>query len=226
MNLKDWINAQQRLFEKHANAKDAVPMMAYMKDQFAFLGIKSQQRRGLLREFLYEYGVPEDGDLGRVARGLWRLPFREFKYNAIDILRKPKRLDLKMLSLLEWMIVTDSWWDTVDAIADQLIGKRILFFHPELMRPKAEGWIETDNLWLQRSAIIFQMKFKEKLDERLLYDMILRRIEEKDFFIRKGIGWALREHAKLHPNSVKGFVETHKDRLSGLSIREALKHYN
>ena len=215
------MKAHERHFQKHADPMNAAPM----KDQFEFLGIKSPQRRGLLRAFLKEHGMPDEARLEKVVRGLWRQPFREFRYNAIEILQKRKRIDVKLLPLLEWMIVTDSWWDTVDAIADHLIGKRVLVFQSELMRPKAEEWIETDNLWLQRTAIIFQMKFKEKLDERLLFDMILIRIDEKDFFIRKGIGWALREHAKLHSGSVKRFVKKHEDKLSGLSIREALKHF-
>ena len=196
-----------------------------MRDQFEYLGIKSPIRREALKVFLSEHGLPDERQLHPITRALWKLPFREFKYNALDMLVRFKRLDLKLLPMLEWMTVTESWWDTVDHISDNLIGRKILIHHPDLMRPKAEEWIASDNLWLQRTAIIFQMQFRERLDEKLLFDMILRRIDETDFFIRKAIGWALREHAKLHPERVKAFVSKHGKMLSGLSKREALKHF-
>lgn len=225
MNVKSYISEHRKLFERLANKDEARYMKAYMKDQFEYLGIKSPTRREALKKFVSQQGRPDEAQLEAVMGALWRLPYREFKYNAIDMLSKHRRLDLRYLPMLEWMLVTDSWWDTVDAIADNLIGQRLLIDHPELMRRKAEKWIESDNLWLQRTAIIFQMKFRDKIDEQLLYDMILRRMGETDFFIRKAIGWALREHAKVYPDHVKAFVKKHDKTLSGLSKREALKHF-
>jgi 3-methyladenine DNA glycosylase AlkD len=225
MNVKSYLGTHRQYFETLANKYEARYMKAYMRDQFEYLGIKSPVRREALKKFLAENGLPDERDLEAVMRGLWKLPFREFKYNALDMLSKYKKLDLKFIPMLEWMTVTESWWDTVDALSDNIIGRKILIHHPKLMRPKAQEWIETENLWLQRAAIIFQMKFREKLDEKLLFDMILRRIDETDFFIRKAIGWALREHAKLYPGNVKAFVRKHESQLSGLSKREALKHF-
>jgi 3-methyladenine DNA glycosylase AlkD len=225
MNSTRYIRAHRPFFEALGNKHEARYMKAYMRDQFAYLGIKSPVRREALKKFLAGYGLPDDKDLEVVIRGLWKLPFREYKYNALDMLSRYKKLDPGYIPLLEWMVVTESWWDTVDHLSDNIMGRKILIHHPRLMRPKAEEWIESDNLWLQRTAILFQMKFRDKIDERLLFDMILRRILEKDFFIRKAIGWALREHAKVYPANVKAFVKAHDAQLSGLSKREALKHF-
>lgn len=206
----------------HADAEQAGPMKAYMKDNFPFLGIKTPRRAELMKQFLTEHGLPGLDELPAVVRELWALPEREYAYSAMQLLDKlRKRLTAEHLPLLEELIVTKSWWDTVDYLAAHPVGD-ILAKHPELIPAVTEALIESDDIWLQRTAILFQLHYKQRTDARLLFDMILRCSESKEFFIRKAIGWALREYAKTDPAAVRRFVG--ETPLSPLSVREALKH--
>lgn len=118
---------------------------------------------------------------------------------------------------MEWLISTKSWWDTVDAIAPKPVGK-IAASYPEVIEETLDGWAVHENMWLRRAAILFQLKYKEKTDDALLYRYILKNADSKEFFIQKAIGWALREYSKTNPASVKEFIENHK--LAPLSVRE------
>ncbi|ULL18062.1 DNA alkylation repair protein [Paenibacillus sp. H1-7] len=211
-----------RMFAQHHNAEDAVAMKQYMRNQFEFLGIRKPQRESLFKQFIQEQGVPSIELLPDIITELWNLPEREYQYTALDILAKSvKRLNPNHMSLLERLIVNKSWWDTVDGIAPNMAG-HLLRQYPELIAMYAEPWIESDNMWLNRSAILFQLKYKQHTDEKLLYDYIVRKADSNEFFIQKAIGWALREYAKTNPGSVQQFIDSHE--LKPLSRREGLKH--
>lgn len=189
---------------------------------FPYLGIKSPQRKELTKSFIAENGLPSKVELEKVVKGLWDLPEREFHYIAIDLVGKwAKKLEEKDLELLEYMIVNKSWWDTVDTTA-KYVG---VFFkkHPELTKPTTLRWITSDNMWLQRMAIIFQLAYKKDTDVDLLFEYVLRKADSEEFFIQKAIGWALRQYAKIDAAEVKRFVEVTD--LKPLSRREALKHF-
>ena len=129
-------------------------------------------------------------------------------------------MDENPIEFIEFMIVNKPWWDTVDWVASHHAGTYFKMF-PHLIREKTGAWMNSENIWLQRSALLFQLKYKRHTDEKLLFDYILKLKDSKEFFIRKAIGWALREYSKTAPESVVHFVETTE--LSGLSRREALK---
>ena len=212
----------QKLLAGHADLQKAAPMKAYMKDHFEFLGIKTPERNTLLREFWKQTGMPEDNQLEAVVRELWSLPEREYQYAAMALLDKyKKRIKPDSIILTEFLITEKSWWDTVDLLAGHHAGAYLAAFpekRPELVR----RWLDSDNIWLQRTAILFQLKYKKQTDTALLFSIIEELQESKEFFIRKAIGWALREYAKTDSECVVSFVHSHA--LSPLSVREALKH--
>ncbi|CAG7645123.1 DNA alkylation repair protein [Paenibacillus allorhizosphaerae] len=212
----------EALLRTHANPRQAGPMQAYMRDQFPFLGIKSPERVALEKQYWKERGLPAKDELEACVRGLWGLPEREFQYAAMGLLeRQAKKADRAQIVLLEELVVTKSWWDTVDLIAARLVGLHLSRF-PELIPERAERWIASDNIWLQRTAILFQLGYKTRTDKELLFALIRRRSESDEFFIRKAIGWALREYSKTDEEAVRRFVA--ETQLSPLSVREALKH--
>ena len=217
-----YVRSLELLFRKHAKPEAAGAMEDYMKGQFPFLGLKQPERLALTRDFLKERGVPAGDELRRVAEELWELPEREFHYTAIALLEKRmKQADPSFVSLYEKLIASKSWWDTVDLLASKLAG-RLFLSHPGLAREHIPLWISSDNLWLRRTALLFQLTYKEKTDAEWLFELIRTCADEKEFFIRKAIGWALREYAKSDPRAVRDFVAGTK--LSPLSVREALKH--
>lgn len=211
--LKEWL-------EKHANSAIALQQKAYMRNQFEFLGIKTPDRKLLLSNFIEKYGRPEREELKEIVQGLWHLQEREFQYIGIEILshfmKKPHQEDI---GLMEWMILEKSWWDTVDGIAG-LVGKYFLKF-PEKRDEYCLQWQQSQNIWLIRCSIIFQLMYRSKTDEQLLYTNILKNISQKEFFIQKGIGWALRQYSKTNPESVRSFIHEHP--LSNLALREGMK---
>ncbi|TXK78384.1 DNA alkylation repair protein [Paenibacillus sp. N3.4] len=212
--LEAWLRA-------HRNPVNATAMEAYMKNQFPFLGIKSPERVNLTKQFTKEHGFPKGEEGVRVASELWELPEREFAYTAMLVLMQlRKEADITHVDVLESFIVSKSWWDTVDLIADHLIGYHLQRF-PELIPSYVEKWLSSENMWLQRTSILFQLKFKQKTDVSLLFDCIRCLADSKEFFIRKAIGWALREYSKTDAAAVRAFVE--QTELSPLSVREALK---
>ncbi|WP_025728217.1 DNA alkylation repair protein [Heyndrickxia ginsengihumi] len=194
----------------------------YLRNQFDFLGIRTPIRRKLTKQFMKEYGLPARNQLKEVILLLWDLPHREYQKAALDILENVKKTLLPTdMEWLEKLIVTKSWWDTVDALAPNIMGYLFQTF-PELIQQYPENWIESDNIWLQRSAILFQLKYKLETDDELLFRYILRRADSNEFFVQKVIGWVLREYAKTEPEKIRTFVEQHE--LKALSRREALKH--
>jgi 3-methyladenine DNA glycosylase AlkD len=219
-----YIDRLEALLRSHADEAKAAPMQAYMKNLFPFLGIKNPERMALTKAYIKEHGVPEGNELHSTVRKLWQLPEREFHYTAMVLLeKKVKGAEASRIDLIEELITTQSWWDTVDLLASHLAGKHFTLY-PELIPAYTRRWIESDNMWLQRSAILFQLSYKQRTDVSLLFDFIHRTADSKEFFIRKAIGWALREYSKTDEAAVRRFVAETK--LSPLSSREALKVVN
>jgi 3-methyladenine DNA glycosylase AlkD len=155
---------------------------------------------------------------------LWNLPHREEKYLAIGYARQfPAFIEFGEIDLYERLIIEGAWWDLVDEIASPIVSQVVLN-HRWQMRPVLEGWIESPVMWLRRSAIICHNGHKEATDWAQLSDFCLRQAGEQEFFIRKAIGWALREYARTNPDAVRTFLRAHGEKLSGLSYREAAKH--
>jgi 3-methyladenine DNA glycosylase AlkD len=211
------------LYPAAADDRRAPTMRAYMRDQFPFLGIPAPQQRMLAREVVAGLPRPAEGDLRQIARVCWDQPEREYQYFACGWLRRHAKVcSAGFLDTARHLVVTKSWWDTVDALAAHLVGP-LVARHPGLASTMDE-WARDENIWLARTAILHQLSFKEATDEARLYRYCLLRADHRDFFIRKAIGWALREYARTAPDRVRTFVRSHEGRLSGLSVREALKN--
>jgi len=207
-----------------ADPDRAAPMAAYMKTDMPFYGVPAPRRSPIAVEAVRRFppGGRDEYRVGTLA--LWNRPHREEKYLAIEYARAfPRYITLSSVPLYRRMIIEGAWWDLVDEIAVHLVG-RVLLTQRERMTPKVEAWIDDPHLWLRRTAIISQLGHKEATDAELLFEACNRRMEEKEFFIRKAIGWALRDYARTDPEAVVEFVTANRDRLSGLSYREATKH--
>jgi 3-methyladenine DNA glycosylase AlkD len=195
-----------------------------MRDQFEFIGLKTPERMALTKPWLKELRGLSEEQLEYTVKELWQLPQREFQYVAISLVEQHKKQSNEAhIVLLESLITGKSWWDTVDTIASHLIGA---FFkrYPELASAYTQKWIQSDNIWLQRTAILYQLTYKWQTDTKRLFSYILICKESGEFFIRKAIGWALREYSTTDPQAVITFLHNHT--LSPLSTREAMKVIN
>ncbi|MBS0603827.1 MAG: DNA alkylation repair protein [Verrucomicrobia bacterium] len=217
------IEQLQNAFRANSNEKIALWQHAYMKAHFPFLGLQKPLRAKLQKTLFIEFPLRSEEELQDVLLKLWEFPEREFQYAALDLGKKYSRLITpKSFSIIELLVRTRSWWDTVDDLAANILGS-LLLRHPDL-RCKMEDWIDDPYLWIRRSALLYQLKYKAETDVEELLRFCQKRMEEKDFFIRKAIGWVLREYAKTDPSCVKKFIVEQESRLSALSIREASKH--
>ncbi|HQV94534.1 MAG TPA: DNA alkylation repair protein [Anaerolineales bacterium] len=220
--MQSYTTKLKSYFEKHANPSQAAPMKKYMRDQFEYLGIKTPQSKLLMKEFISEHGLPPIEGLDEILRDLWSLPQREFQYAAMNLLDKfEKRLPENFISTLEYLIVTKSWWDTVDALASHPVGTHFKRF-PKTREKYLMKWRTSKNMWLRRTAILFQLGYKKDTDFGLLCDIIRENLGSDEFFINKAIGWALRQYAYTDAKAVKKFVK--ETNLHPLSQREAMKH--
>lgn len=210
-------------FEAAGDPARAAGMAAYMRDQFPFLGIPSPRQKQLARSVLAGLPRPTEADLVATASLCWALPEREYQYFACDLLRRHARpLSPAFLGVVRSLVSTKSWWDTVDALAAHVAGP-LVSQHPALAAEMDE-WARDDNMWIARTAILHQLRFGPATDADRLFGYCLARAGHRDFFIRKAIGWALREYGKTAPDAVRSFVAEHRAELSPLSVREALKN--
>lgn len=213
----------QQLFEANINAENAKAMKAYMKDRFEFFGIKSTERREFQKQFLTEHGLPKPFDPA-VFRALWKADEREFQMFGLDLLRKQaKKVQENDLSLIEELIITKSWWDTVDGLSSWVCGPYFLKL-PNKVRSVTDAWAISENMWLRRASILFQLGYKEKTDVKVLTDHIEANLGSKEFFINKAIGWALREYGKTDAEFVRSYVKELEPKMHPLSIREATRN--
>ena len=220
MNVKAWIEDIDQSLRLVSNAELAEGMAAYMKGHFSYLGIKKPLRAEKTATQIRSFEGSID-DLFEAVFLLWELEEREFQYVAMDLLERYKRLlKPEHLPHLKSLIVSKSWWDTVDKLSSNLVGFLILK-NPGL-RGEVFLWGEEENLWLQRCSIIFQLTFKLNTDLDLLSTAIERHVRSKEFFLQKAIGWSLRQYARTDAKWVFDYVE--RTHLAPLSKREALKH--
>ncbi|RAK06352.1 DNA-7-methylguanine glycosylase [Halanaerobium saccharolyticum] len=221
VKIKEYLEQIRSSLTSQADPEKAEAMASYMRDQFPFYGLRAAERRKILRKYMRQENRPGYTQLETVIKKLWQLPEREFQYFAQElILKYQNEYTEDIISLFEYMITHKSWWDTVDHIAKKLVGEYFKIF-PHKRDQKIKSWLDSDNIWLQRTALLFQLGYKEETDAQLLFDIIEELKEIDEFFIQKAIGWALREYSKTEPIAVVKFANTHQ--LSTLSEREALK---
>lgn len=222
--MPDWKNKLKFLFEDAANEHKAVQMEKYMRDQFRFLGIDAKTRKELLKDGVGgSWKALNYDEIWEMVFWLYEQEYREYHVAATDLLKIKKSIlkkdDLKAVKTL---ITTHSWWDTVDALAPHALGE-ILRDDEDFRRVAVMNLLNSDNLWLRRSAIIFQLSYKEHTDNQLLKEVCLQLKEDDEFFIRKAIGWALREYSKIDSAWVRSLLQKEKG-FSSLTVREASKY--
>jgi len=210
-----------------ADPERAEPMGAYLRHKFVVFGISSADRKEVMRvavaETIERVGKPDAADIDAFARRCYAEPQREFHYMGVGASRRWQRLlGPDHVPLLRHLVITHSWWDTVDELASHVAGG-IVGRHPEVALVM-DDWAGSDNMWLARTAILHQLRFKDDTDVDRLFRYCLLRADEADFFYRKAIGWALRQYARTDPGAVRVFCAEHAGELSALSLREATKH--
>lgn len=224
MTTEDAVSYVQAELSAKANPDKAARMQAYMKTEMPFYGVQKPGRTEILR-YLKREAAPQDREEYQdLATALWELPHREEKYLAQAVAVAFKSFIVpESLPLYERFIVEGAWWDFVDETATHLIRELVLE-HPSRIWPVVDEWSQDDNMWLRRTSLTCQIGAKERTDADRLFRFCEMRMHETEFFIRKAIGWALREYAKTDPEAVAAFAREHRESLSGLSFREATKH--
>jgi 3-methyladenine DNA glycosylase AlkD len=208
-------------FNAAADPGRALAMAAYMRDQFPFFGIPTPLQRRLAASALRDLPAPEEADVVAFTAACWAAPQREFQYAACDYaVRHVRRCGDAFLGHTRILLTTKSWWDTVDALAANVVGP-LVRANPPLVALMDE-WIVDGDHWLVRTAILHQLHARGRTDTDRLFGYCTRRAGDREFFVRKAIGWALREYSKTDAAAVRQFVTTHPE-LSPLSAREALR---
>lgn len=220
------VDLQARL-QAVAEPERAPQMAAYMKTSQPFYGVSAPARAAVQRAWLKTIPaswVKDQAGYETLVLAIWQLPHREEQYVALAVARQFKRfLTPASLALMRRLIVEGGWWDLVDETAQHLVGT-ILDKHPTQTWPVLDLWIDDPNLWLRRTAILAQNRRKSRTEQDRLFRYCLSRAQEKEFFIRKAIGWALRQYAYVDADAVVSLLERYPDTFSNLTIREASKH--
>jgi len=207
--------------QHHANSEKAVQMSAYMRNLFSFLGIPTPNRRALCKEYFKTAKKSKQVDWAFVEE-CWGKDEREYQYIAVDyLLQMQKNLTVLDIPKLRELIITKSWWDTVDGL-DGVIGT-IALAYPEVENIML-AWSTDDNCWLRRVAIDHQLGRKEKTNTELFERILINNFGQTEFFINKAIGWSLREYSKTNPSWVRDFIDKYCEQLAPLSIREGSKY--
>jgi 3-methyladenine DNA glycosylase AlkD len=218
------INLLKKQFEQNSNSERAQIMSAYMKGLFPFYGIMAGPRKLIVKDWIAAHNLKNNSPKRKTIIHLLFLETeRELQYAGIDLLLTLPKKHIKKsdLVLIKHLIVSKPWWDTVDLIASNYLGEYLTKF-PEEKHKVIDAWRHSDHLWLKRSCLIFQLKYRNSTDHHLLQALIHEMKDEKEFFIQKAIGWSLREYSKHNPNWVKEVIEL--ENLKGLAKREASKY--
>ncbi len=219
--IRDLVEHLRVGFDRHADPVRARSAAAYMRDQFEFYGIAAPTQRQIAREATAGLPPPSESELAKLAEACWSQPEREWQYFACGYLRKHVgRASPGLIDLARTLVTTKSWCDTVDSLASHTVGP-LVRTHPELVATM-DRWVSDENIWLARTAILHQLSAKQHTDPARLFRYCEIRATEKEFFLRKAIGWALREYSKTDGAAVRAFVVGHAE-LSGLSRTEALR---
>lgn len=212
-----------RIFSAAREPDRAVKAAAYMRDQFAFLGFSMPTQRALARTVVAGLPTPTEDELRATALACWALEEREYQYFACDFLRTHHTVPgPEFLETARTLITTKSWWDTVDPLATRFVGD--LVRRLPALGTRMDTWSADENMWLVRTAILHQMHWGEATDTARLFGYCTRQAGHRDFFVRKAIGWALRQYAWTDPDAVRKYVAKNRAVLSPLSVREASKH--
>lgn len=226
-NLYDKITMKQidtlkKLFTSHANATLSVGMSAYMKNNFPFFWIQTPLRRQLEKERMKSFTCETRDEVKKLSIELWNKQEREYHYAAIGLLEKYKKLWVEeSIHHFEWMILHNSRWDSVDSIDTRLVWQYFLMF-PKTKEKVALRWAKSDNIWLKRTAIQFQLLYKKQVDTELLEQIFAHTKDSLEFFIQKSMGWMLREYSKTNPARVRKYIKNNQ--LSKLTVREGSKY--
>jgi len=220
-DLHPYAAALSETLTEYSDPVAAEAMASYMKDHFPFFGLPAPLRRDVTTDFMRGHLLPPSPEMPAIVRGLYGLPQRELHYAAIEIvLRYKRKWEEDMLPLIEFLITENTWWDSVDTVASKIAGGFFLKY-PHLTAETTHRWLHSDNMWLQRTVIIFQLSYGKATDTGLLFNAIRHCAASDEFFLRKAIGWALRQYSRTDPEAVRAFVESQP--MSTLSKREALR---
>jgi len=207
----------------HADPAKAGPMAAYMKTDMPFYGVAKPERDRIATAVKDRFPIADHHAYEQAVTGLWALPHREEKYLAIRMARLyADFVTPRSLALYKRLIQDGAWWDFVDEIAIHLVGQ-VLHHHRPAVSPTLDAWITDQDMWLRRTALLSQVHHMEDTDEGRLFGYCLQTADETAFFIRKAIGWALRDYSATAPERVLTFLHHNRGRLSSLSFREAAR---
>lgn len=219
----DLIKFVKAELNKRKDPQRAEKMAAYMKTDMFFYGVGSDARKEVFKAIKKNFKFNTFTEHQKAVLVLWEQDSREEKYLAVSLAQAHRDyIRFSALKNYRKMIIEGAWWDFVDELAIHLVGA-LLAKEPDKMYPVMDKWIEDKNMWIRRSAILSQNRFKDKTDETRLYSYCLKCAAENDFFIRKAIGWSLREYSKTAPTSVKKFLQENEHLFSGLSLREGAR---
>ena len=218
-----FITELENTFAANAKAENALPMSKYMKDLFPFYGIKTDERRAILKSVCKKHQAEIDSNARTIAWELFLKKERELQYCGIEIIMKSLKNNyiIEDIVWIEKLLITNSWWDSVDTISKYILGSYLKQFPTEIATV-VQRFSNAENIWLNRSVILFQLGYKSTTDFNLLQSLCLKHSHSNEFFIRKAIGWALREYAKTDPDAVRKFVL--QSNIKPLSKKEALKN--
>ena len=217
MNLSKLISD----LEENRNELLAESMSKYMQDKFRFLGVRGATRTEIYKKYFPDARKSKVIDWDFIEN-CWNKEEREFQYVVVYYLKAMQRfLKREDISRLKYLIVTKSWWDTVDLLA-KVVGSLVIRIegYDQIMLE----WSEDSNIWLRRVAILYQLSLKDKVDKQILDKILVNNLGDNEFFINKAIGWALRDYSKFNPEWVREFIKKNKDNMANLSIREASKY--
>lgn len=218
-----FVDELSTLLKQKADAENASAMAAYMKDRFLFFGVKAPDRKKALSQVIQQHRATLDSrTVVAIAKSLYQQPYREFHYCAIELVTRFVKGKFKIndIAFIEHLISTYSWWDSVDMICKHPLGSYLQQF-PQQTFPIIQRYSNADYLWLNRSAILFQLDYKKQTDQALLFALCSKHKDSDEFFIKKAIGWALRAYSDTNPTAVINYVSNTK--LSALSEKEALR---
>jgi 3-methyladenine DNA glycosylase AlkD len=221
--MTEYVKKIEAFLEKYRNEYEGYRMSRYMKNNFIFLGISAPQRKELFKSFFNIFPIPSFDDAKILAKELFNLTEREYSYLAIELLSKyKKKWEPTDIVFFENLILTKSWWDTVDMLNSKIISVFFAKF-PNLAPAMTDAWSQSDNVWLKRISITYQLPYKKNTDLEILERHILENADNDSFFIQKAIGWVLREYSKTDYKWVLDFLLRHSHKLKAISKRETIK---